>query len=320
MPNDPAMPFLTRMHRLCQEQADELLAVLDQCLSWQASPAAPTSRDHARVLTSVRADDRQALWSQVQMNCLMLAVNVADHVRALAVLLAQPHVGVPIYAHATTARVALESAAMLAHILDVTDRGFEVRFARGIAHLITDADEARKAAANVPANAVMPSPAVRIAAEQDALFARLQQARIEVVAGKRGPKGVRVTLGGDEEPVATQASVLVKAAFADLPAAYKLLSGVAHGMPWMLSDNVHVTGRPVGWEPDPIDVGASVLVAVAAAARAAEVQAWHRGFGNDPAVTAMSRRFAEADKALQAFGSKLMPEARRISLAPFLKS
>jgi hypothetical protein len=105
MTADPALAFLRQVHQLCAEQADDLFAAVDTLMAADAAPAAPASRDHARLLSSVRSQDRQELWRRVGMSWLHLTVNVADHVLALALLLAHPDAGVPIYACASLARV-----------------------------------------------------------------------------------------------------------------------------------------------------------------------------------------------------------------------
>ncbi|MEU1398303.1 hypothetical protein ABZ403_19885 [Micromonospora zamorensis] len=318
MPSDPSVDFLHRAHQLCEDQADDLREALGRYMDGVGGPGTVAARDHARLLASVRSADRQTLWSKVGINCLHLAVNVADHVRAVAVLLAQPQAGVPIYAHETVARGAVESAAMLMYILD-REQAFESRFARGVAHLIADATAARSAASVVPRNAVMASPLAAVTQERDRLIALIRRARIELVMGRRDVKGVRVVAAGPEAPIAVKATDLIQARFADLPAVYHMLSGVAHGMPWRLSDSAHVEGRFASWEPDPIYVGTSALVAMAAAERAVKVHAWYRGFDEDPMAARMQARVAAADAALAAFGRKRLGLTRMPpSVAPFL--
>jgi hypothetical protein len=144
------------------------------------------------VLASVRSGDREALWSQLQFNCLHLVVNVADHLRALGIVTASGAAGLPIYAHATLARVAVESAAWLGYILD-HDQVFETRFARGIAHMLADADAARRGASKIPGNPYMTPPGAQAARRCEELHALIGRPRIELVAGGKDIKGVRVT-------------------------------------------------------------------------------------------------------------------------------
>ncbi len=58
---------------------------------------ASTRTEGGPVLSSVRSQD---LWSRVAMSWLHHPVNAADHTRAIALLLARPDAGAPIYAHA----------------------------------------------------------------------------------------------------------------------------------------------------------------------------------------------------------------------------
>jgi hypothetical protein len=66
----------------------------------------------------------------------------------------------------------------------------------------------------------------------------ISRAKIELIPDKKGrPKAVRVLPGASDEPVDTKATQLVSERFGDMPAACGILSGVTHGMPYMLSTN-----------------------------------------------------------------------------------
>ncbi len=86
MPSDPSVASLHRVRQLCEDQADDMRGGLGQVHGrcGRAGPGMAAAQDHARLLASVRRTDRQMLWSKVGINCLHLAVNVADHVRAIA--------------------------------------------------------------------------------------------------------------------------------------------------------------------------------------------------------------------------------------------
>jgi hypothetical protein len=169
----------------------------------------PADADFKTVIRSARNEDRQKLWGQVQLSCLYMAVNVADHVRAVALLLSQPSVAVPIYAHSTAARVAIESATNAAYILD-RNAPFDLRFARGIAFLISDSDAARRAANRVPGNAYMPAPGPEATRRHDELLALIARTRMEIVHTRKGiPKGVRVAPGAPEALINVKITELV---------------------------------------------------------------------------------------------------------------
>jgi hypothetical protein len=310
--------FFAHVCGLCEEQADDLRTAVDRYTTATAPAAAPASLDHRRVLTSVRSADRQALWARVQLNCLHLAVNVADHVRALGVLIAAPNVGLPIYAHATLARVAVESAAWLGYVLD-RNCPFDVRFARGIAHLLADADAARRGASKIPGNAYMPPPTAEGVGKYDQLQQLIVRARIVLVPGRKGVKGVRLATDAPEEPMDVKATDLVQMQFRELPGIYQLLSGVTHAMPWRLGDSVTVAGGTATWAPDPVDIGGSVLAALAAGHRAVAAEAWHRGFEGDPALAVMHERFTAANTLPAAFQRAWLARAgARPTIARFL--
>jgi hypothetical protein len=302
---DPAADLVTKAGRFCSEQADDLDELLGPILEASALTDAPATRDHQRLLASVRSADRQQLWSRAVFACMHLAVHVTDHVRALGVLLAQPQVGVPVYAHASIARAALESAALLAYVL-AEGQPTDIRLARGVALLLADADAAAKTARRIRGNAMMRSPGPMVAREREQLLELIRRARVETVLNVAGNrvKGVRLAPGLPESPVVVAATDLVEKTFGDLPGIYGMLSGVVHGLPWRLADNAQVDGRQAIWQPNPMDVTASVLGAVTAGAQAGAAFARYRGFGDRPEVVRLQRRAHACDEALRTFGAK----------------
>jgi hypothetical protein len=304
MPIDLATGFLARVSQLCTEQAADLQALMQGVMGVPAPPDSVADLDHKELLASPRTTARQQLWQQIAAAQMCLAVHVIDHARALGTLLADPQSQVPVYAHAGLARSAVESAALLLHLL-CAGQPFSVRLTRGVALLITDAGESVKAANRVPGNAYMRRPGPAVEAEHDRLLATVDRALVARVANRTGTvtKGVRIS-GGREEPVIVRASDLVENSFGDLPGIYNLLSGVVHGLPWRLADSTSVVGRDMRWEPDPVDIGGSVLAAVTAAHRAGAGFASYRGFPGDPRVGALDERTSRVDKALATFSKK----------------
>ncbi|GIF25726.1 hypothetical protein BJ973_004003 [Actinoplanes tereljensis] len=313
MAADPTAEFLIRAARSCHDQADDLYALTRTVLNDAAPPRSPADGDHRTLLTSVRSDDRQQLWHRIGIAQINLIVHTTDHLRTLGTVLAEPRARVPVYAHAALARAAVESSAMLLHLL-ATGSSFPTRLARGVALLLTDADEAVRAAKNVEGNAYMASPAPAVTKARTDLIAVVERARItRVPNGNRsnppresdpdrdGFKAVRIMPDGIEEPAGAKISVLIRDHFADLPGIYPLLSGVVHGLPWGLGGSMTVHGRDMTWEPDPIAIGGHVLAAVTAASRTGAAFAAYRGV-HDPVVTRLADRAVRADRALAAFG------------------
>ncbi len=294
-----------RASRFCREQADDLQTLLSSVLDSTAPIGAPATLDHKELLSSVRSADRQELWAKGMLACLHMAVHVTDHVRALGVLCAQTEIGVPLYAHATLARSAVETAALLMHVL-AKRQPFEVRFSRAVALLIADSGMAAKSAARVPGNAYMASPGAAVAKEKEQLLTLIKRARIELVPNRSGDrtKGVRVNAAAPEASTEVKAMDLVQRAFPDLPEIYGLLSGVVHGLPWRLGDSARVYGRQAVWQTDPLDVGGSALAAVTAAGRAGASFAWYRGFGDEPIAAGMRARARACDEALRLYGER----------------
>ncbi|HCU49191.1 MAG TPA: hypothetical protein DGG94_05175 [Micromonosporaceae bacterium] len=292
--------YLQLLHQLTLAQADDLQPAMDRIMA-SGKVGSPMTSDFKKVSRSVRSADRLELWRRIQLASLHMAVNVADHVRALALLLSQPSVGVPVYAHSTAARVAIESATNVAYLLDRAE-SFDLRFARGVAFLISDSDQARRTAVKVPGNAYMPAPGPAATRDHEELMALIKRAKIEIIPNVKGrPKGVRVTPDTDEAPIDVKTTDLVHAQYPDMPAVYSLMSGVTHGMPHKLGDNAWFANRHAHWDTDPLDVGGSVLAAANAAHTMLAAHAWHYGLEDDPAIAATHARIARVDAAIQRF-------------------
>lgn len=301
MAASPVVRYFELLHQLTLDQADDLQRAVERIME-AGSAVSPFSRDHRKVLGSARNNDRLKLWQAVQHACLHVTVNVADHVRTLAMVLSHASEGVPVYAHASIARVAVEGAAYIAYLLDAGEP-FETRFARGIAFLIADSDHARRAASKVPGNLRMKAPGPAARQDHHALIALINRAKIEVVPNRKGdPKGVRVAPGADEARVDVKVSELVEAQYPDMPGLYSLMSGVTHGMAHKLSDNAWFADRHAHWNPDPLDVGCSVLAAVNAAHTVVTAHAWQHGAGDDASIGTTGDRIALVDMAMLRFG------------------
>ncbi|MCY1141433.1 hypothetical protein OWR29_25840 [Actinoplanes sp. Pm04-4] len=135
MPIDLASGVLTRASRFCEEQAADLQALMRSVMGTPAPPGSVADLDHKELLASPRTGARQQLWQQIGTAQMCLAVHVIDHARALGTLLADPQSRVSVYAHAGPVRGAVESAALLLHLLSA-GRSYRVRLARGVALLL----------------------------------------------------------------------------------------------------------------------------------------------------------------------------------------
>ncbi|MEV4343521.1 hypothetical protein AB0J83_03445 [Actinoplanes sp. NPDC049596] len=320
MPADLATEFLTRLSQFCADQTVDLEALMETVLADRAPQRSPADLDHRALLASPRSADRQQLWHQVGLAQMHLAVNTIDHVRALSTVLSAPRARVPVYAHAGLARAAIESAALLLHLL-ADGETFDARLARGVALLIMDAGEAAKAARRVPGNPYMPSPGPKATADRDELLALVDRARIVQVRNRNNTATKSITVGDSpEQTAAVKASDLAAKHFADQPAIYNLLSGIVHGLPWRLADSATLRGREMLWEPDPMDIAGSVLAAVAAASRVGGGFAAYRGFPDDRRVVALAGRVNQVDRAMQTFGRKWgVLDGRQPTIARFLQ-
>jgi len=300
----PDVRLLDRAGRACLGQADALQQALVRVHGETPPSGSPASGDERALLRMVRSEDRQRLWSDCVLTALHLGVHVADHVRSLGLLLS--HVreqSAPVYAHATLARGAVEAAAWLRWLL-ADSEPFPTRFGRGIALLVEDTGKALHAAGQISGTAYLPAPVLVEQRKKQDLLDRLAAARIETALNAPGTAvmSVRVTRDTEPIPVSVQVTKLVQDAFADLPAVYSLLSGIAHARPWGLADSANVAGRDASWRADPIAVTNSALICLLAAHRAAATFAGYRGFPDDPGVQQMLRRHDALDREMVTFG------------------
>lgn len=320
MSTSAVVGYYERLHHLVFAQARDLQPTLDRILGFNPLPGAPTDLDYKTIIGSVRSEDRDVLWRNIQFGCLHMAVNVADHVRSLAMVLVRPDGGVPVYTHTTLARVAIEAATNIAYIHDSVSP-FELRFARGIAFLIYDVNEARKNANRVPGNSCMPSPGPAATTAYEDLLAHIERAKIEITLNTKGElKGVRLSPVAPEALIRVNMTERVHERYPEMPGLYGILSGVTHGMPHRLNDNVEIAGQRADWDANPIDVGNSVLAAMHAADTALAAHAWHRGKDDDPGVAAARERTAAVNAEILRFARVHLPRPRPAPVARFLQS
>jgi hypothetical protein len=304
--DSPDVRLLDRAGRLCLDQADALQQALVRVHGAIPPSGSAASCDEQALLRMVRSRDRQTLWTDCILTALHLGVHIADHVRALGLMLSYVREqSAPVYAHATLARGAVESAAWLRWLL-ADDEPFPTRLGRGIALLVEDTAKAAHAAEQIPGTAYMPKPALVEHRRKKELLDRLAAARIETTLNAPGTAvmSVRVTQNTDPISVSVQVSKLVTEAFVDLPAVYSLLSGIAHARPWGLADSAQVAGRDASWRANPLAVTNSVLICLNAAHQAAAIFASYRGFPDDPDVQQMRRRHDALDRELVTFGRR----------------
>lgn len=306
MPDAPDIRLLDRAGKVCIEQADALQQALARAHGQTAPPRSPASEDERTLLSMVRAQDRQKLWADCVLAALHIGVHVGDHVRSLGLLLSHMREqSAPVYAHATLARGAVESAAWLRWLL-ADGEPLSTRFGRGIALLIEDTGKSAHAAEQVSGKAYLPAPSLTERRKKQELLDRLADARIETVLNAPGAAvaAVRITRDTTPIPVSVQVTTLIKEAFPDLPGIYSMLSGVAHARPWGLAGSATVAGRNASWRANPVEVVNSVLICLLAAHRAARLFAGYRGFPDDEGVQQMLHRHEALDRELVSFGRK----------------
>lgn len=309
VPDSPDIRLLVSAGRLCMAQAFTLQQTLVRVHGAAAPAHAPASADERALLTAVRSQARRKIWGDCALSLLNIGVHVADHVHSFGLLLAQVReLGVPLYAHATLARGAVESTAWLWWLL-ADGQDFDARLGRGTAFLVEDAGLAVKAADQVPGNAYIPAPGRQEQARQQQLIDRLAAARIETMMDRPGTrlKAVRVTAGGPQHSTNVKISTLIPHAFPGMPALYDLLSGLAHARQWGLMDHVNVggDGRTASWRADPIAVSGSAMICLLAAHQAGTMFAAYRGHPDAPGVQEMQQRHDSFERQMVQYGRSL---------------
>lgn len=290
--------YYRRLHRALDQQSCDMNPAINR-LAGRADVRCPADQDLQEIYRSTRARMREQLWSKILENCLHTTINAVDHIKAGALLLSQPESGVPVYAHASVARVVLESATRVLHVLDPTEV-FEVRFARGVAALVDNADSERKTANDIPANAGMSAPGPRFEENFTRLVTYVERANIEIVRrANGGVKQVRVTPGSLPVSVGVNVSEEVRRKFPALPGAYRLTSGVSHASPFVLDDSARIEQRIATWEAEPLSVGSSVLIMLHSALAILTAFAWHRAHDNDASIAGCEARIRDVDEAMR---------------------
>lgn len=152
----------------------------------------------------------------------------------------------------TLGRSVLDAATRVCYLLDPVI-GLEMRLLRGAALLLDSSEEEVTAVRDLPPfEAPMPHAQKTVISIRDNVQDWITLAGMNIRTGPKGkPNGIAWETASKAVPLKINVSGESAKYFPDVPAAYRMASGVAHGVPWMLHD--------------PGDRPSSVLMAQAAA-------------------------------------------------------
>jgi hypothetical protein len=137
----------------------------------------------------------------------------------------------------TLSRGAMDAATRVCYLLDPAI-SLETRLVRGAALLLDSSEEEMTAVkALPPREPPMPEALQVVATIRDNVQGWITLAGMEIRSGpKRRPDGIAWDAASKQVPLKVPVTSESARYFPDVPAAYRMASGVAHAMPWMLHD------------------------------------------------------------------------------------
>jgi hypothetical protein len=211
----------------------------------------PCCRDrNALSARSKRAQARRWILDEMIRQASRITSSAADHVLGLEKCLeGKPEAQ---FCTMTLGRGVLDAATRVCYLLDPVI-ALDLRLLRGAALLLDSSEEEVTAVGDLPPyEAPMPHAQKVVTSIRDNVQGWINLAGMDIRTGpKRKPNGIAWDMASKSVPLKINVSSESAKYFSDIPAAYRMSSGVAHGMPWMLHD--------------PDDRPSSVLMAQAAA-------------------------------------------------------
>lgn len=228
-------------------------ALAEQIGRFDSNPQrdSPYCRDrNALSARSKKAQARRWILDEMIRQASRITSSGADHMLGLQKCLeGKPEVQ---FCTMTLGRGVLDAATRVCYLLDPVI-ALEMRLLRGAALLLDSSEEEVTAVRDLPPfEAPMPHAEKTVTFIRDNVRGWITVAGMDIRTGpKRKPNGIAWDMVST--PVSLKINVTSESAkyFPDVPAAYRMTSGVAHAMPWMLHD--------------PDDRPSSVLMAQAAA-------------------------------------------------------
>jgi hypothetical protein len=137
----------------------------------------------------------------------------------------------------TLSRGVLDAATRVCYLMDPAIT-LETRLVRGSALLLDSSEEEMTAVRDLPPlEAPMPEAQKVVTSIRDNVQGWITLAGMDIRSGpRRRPDGIAWDTASKQVPLKVPVSSESARYFPDVPAAYRMASGVAHAMPWMLHD------------------------------------------------------------------------------------
>ncbi|WP_405525847.1 hypothetical protein OG426_25930 [Streptomyces canus] len=249
-----------------RELADKALAAPDEL-----DPNGVFCREAAALATlpdGQQKEARQGLHSLAVDGGQLIWVHAVDHIRALEHdILMQPP---PVWSPLTLARVVLEGCSFTHYLYDPAIP-LAQRLARVSGLCVSEANNEARAAASFG-----PEEQAAARARQAEAQKLVREANALERRNDRRNRVIGYTVDGEEAPLDHKIGAQAKAFLPDWAAdAYPLLSGAAHGRPWMIA-RARSEG---GWAGEAATVMAAVMTVMGAVESG--IKAWGDYFGAD---------------------------------------
>lgn len=234
---------------------------------------------------------RRRVWRMALDEPQLIAVNVLDHIRAQSQIISNG--SPPLYAHMTLSRVASEGAARICYLLDPR-ASYEVRILRSAAMLKTSADSDVKAIRNLPDSYPL-KPMLLEANHKElaALTGLFDRAGITLrCSSKNQATHLQFSTPVVAVPLQLKLTDLVESQFEELPAWYRITSGVVHSANWSLSERAAVPPNSSEFEfrPSILSIGVAAQSCIGACAAIKRAYAQYYGYDSELAIRSSERR------------------------------
>jgi hypothetical protein len=262
-------PVIRRSARSLRQQR-EVLEQVARAFATESQPGSPCLEDR-RALAPRRRTTAARAWilAETCRQASRITSNVTDHIAGLERCLAGDLA--PVYSPMTLSRAVLDGCARVCHVLD-SDASLETRLLRGAALLLDSSQEELAAVRTLPPDRPPMPGALKVVTRMHGnTCGWITSAGMDI----RSDRGGRVTglawgTAGKAVPVKINVSSEAERYFPEVPAAYRMGSGIAHSAPWMLHD--------VDDLPSIIYmIGAVALVCLNCCIKVVEAYAWYYG-------------------------------------------
>ena len=305
-PGIPLPELVLTANRVLTEEAQALCAAMDH-FSANPQPDCPWMLDDKTVSDNAnpRALGQAKLLRYTRHQATLIYANVYDHLITLARVLGGNDAAIPLFSHASLARVVCEAAVRFAWLMD-PDASSEQRIMRGAAALQYSAEQRSKGVGSLPPERFDP----RIYKHMIDSCAQERHAIRELIAGagltfglaRDGKTKVRLELDEPEVsvPLDIKVSDLMRQMLPDSPSWYNIGSSVTHSIYWGLRDvDGSRPGQPPALTPNVLDIGAAAESAISASGLV--IDRCGKCYGHDPSayVQRTTERREEVDALMR---------------------